>query len=78
MLIDFLNEIVRVSYVYNEIYTECKIVKLENQKIEIQLKGFSVPNFETKVSTLCYNTNHILSQQKGRWETQIVIETERR
>lgn len=74
LLVDFLNEVLTLSQTNKEVYTEISFKRLDEQEIQAELSGFSVPKFEEDIKAVTYHEADIRKNAEGNLETNLVLD----
>lgn len=74
LLIDFLNEALRLSQTHKEAYREVKFQKLEEISLEAELHGNSVASFEDDIKAVTYHEADVRRDEKGEWIAKLVFD----
>ena len=65
LLIDFLNEVLYQTQVNREIYTDVKFLAFSEKKLEAELSGHGVSQFEKDIKAVTYHGEGIKKTAKG-------------
>ena len=78
LLFEFLNEILAQIDIEGMIFKEFKITKLENNKLEAELKGEEFNpekhHAKTQVKAATYSQLKVYKDEKGRWVSQCIVD----
>lgn len=74
LLIDFLNEILSLTHVYHEIYSDVEIIEFTGKGIRIKLKGAGIETFDRDIKGLTYYDPRIIRSESGSWVTKLTVE----
>lgn len=74
LLVDFLNEILAQTDIYNSVFSEIEIEELTNQKITGKIKGNKVERFKEEIKGVTYHGLDIIKNKKGLWEATILFD----
>jgi len=74
LLIDWLNELLSLSHINKEVYTDIKIVKLDDNSLQAEIKGVRVERFNKDIKAATYHEAEVKKNEKGGWETIIVFD----
>ncbi len=74
LLIDFLNEILSLTHVYHEVYSDVEIIDFTGKNIRIKLKGCAIVNFDRDIKGLAYYDPRITRSESGNWVTKLTVE----
>jgi len=72
MFIDFLNELIYLSDINNEIYFQFDL-KIEETSIKGELKGKKVERFKYEIKAVTYN-DLIVKEDNGTWVGEVVFD----
>jgi len=70
---DFLQEVVKLADIYNEIYPKVEIKELSDDAVHAHLYGVKVERFDEDIKAVTYN-DLFVKREKGRWVGQVVID----
>lgn len=74
LLIDFLNETLRLAQTNKESYTQVEFKKILPQSLEANLRGFKVQSFEEDIKAVTYHEAEVKRKKDGIWETNIIFD----
>jgi SHS2 domain-containing protein len=73
LLVDFLSEILTLSDTYHEVYSKVLIVKLNKNKVEAEIEGFGVDQFDEDIKAVTYHGLEI-KKVDDHWETIVLFD----
>ncbi len=73
LLVDFLSEVLSLSDINNEIYPECDIIKLDDNEIEVEVRGLKVDQFDEDIKAVTYHGVKV-GKVGDHWEAEIVFD----
>jgi SHS2 domain-containing protein len=74
LLVDFLNEVLAQTDIYNSVFSEIKIEEFTSQKIRGKIKGHKVERFKEEIKGVTYHGLDIIKNKKGLWEVIILFD----
>lgn len=74
LLVDFLSEILYLSQVNKEIYTDIKLKKLTETELEGELIGRKAERFGEDIKAVTYNSLNIRQRGNGIWEATVLFD----
>jgi len=74
LLVDFLNEVLAKSDIYNCIFNKVKIKKLTDNSIKGIIEGRSVKEFSKEIKAATYHRLNITQDKKGIWKAIILFD----
>lgn len=70
---DFLQEVVKLADIHNEIYPKVVIKELSDDAVHAHLYGAAVKGFDEDIKAVTYN-DLFVKKEKEKWVAQIVID----
>jgi len=78
LLVDFLNQLVYLTDVNNEVYEDYDLAIIEKSNKEWLLegvaKGFKISSLELEIKAVTYNELKIEEDEKGNWLAEVVFD----
>ena len=74
LLIDFLSEVLSISYVNNVIYCEIKFSELSASKITAEVSGQKIDRFDEEIKAVTYHEANITENVQGNWTVTIILD----
>lgn len=74
LLVDFLSELLTLSYIRQAVFCELRVYQLSDNSISAKASGQPVEGFEEDIKAITYHEAHVQRNEQGRWETQIVVD----
>lgn len=74
LLVDFLSEILYLTQVNKEVYTDVKFKKFSNNEIEAELFGQKVERFGQDIKAVTYHNLDIHQKKNKTWEATILFD----
>ena len=74
LLIDFLSEVLTVSYEKRKIFSGLKISELKDSFIKAWVYGISVKSFDEDIKAVTYHLAKVEKNSAGKWQTRIVFD----
>ena len=74
LLVDFLSEVLYLTQVNKEIYTEAKFKKFTDTELEVELIGKKVERFGEDIKAVTYHGLDIHQRGDGIWEAAILFD----
>lgn len=78
LLVDFLNEILALSQINDETYSNIK-VKMpaeveEGLRVEAELEGLEISEFEEDIKAVTYHEADVKKNDAGEWEASLIFD----
>jgi SHS2 domain-containing protein len=74
LLVDFLNEVLYLSQVNQEIYRKVKFKKFTDVELEGELTGFKVERFGEDIKAVTHHNLDIHQKEDGTWEGKVLFD----
>ena len=74
LLIDFLSEVLSLSYTENSIYCEVRISQLTKYKVIADISGNRIDYFEEEINSVTYHEANVQKNDSNQWETCIIFD----
>ncbi len=74
LLVNFLSEILTLSYLNSTLYCECESTKMTDNEIRSVLKGEKVDGFDNDIKAVTFHEADIHVNENGDFETVIVFD----
>lgn len=74
LLIDFLSEILSVSYSDKSVFCKVDILHLSEKQIIADIIGTSIDHFDEEIKAVTYHEAHVRKNSKNNWETNIIFD----
>jgi len=74
LLVDFLGEVLYLTQVNKEIYTNIKFKKLTDMELEGKLVGQKVQRFGEDIKAVTYHELDIRQNENGVWEATVLFD----
>lgn len=74
LLVDFLNEVLAKSDIYNCIFNKIEIEKLTDNSIEGIIEGRSVKEFSKEIKAATYHQLNIKQDKNGDWKAIVLFD----
>lgn len=74
LLVDFLSEVLALSQINGEIYTEVNFSEFSEKELRAELNGFKAKNFDEDIKAVTYHEAEIKQNEKGEWETTLIFD----
>lgn len=74
LLIDFLSEVLTMSYEKRKIFRGLKILELKTQFIKAIIYGTPVEHFDDDIKAVTYHMAEVKKNKAGKWQTRIVFD----
>lgn len=74
LLVDFLNEILRLSQTNMETYDKTEFKELSDNEIEVDILGSKVEKFGEEIKAATYHDLSVSRNKDGIWETIILFD----
>lgn len=73
LLVDFLSETLYQSEMTRSVFFEVKMRRFTNSKIEAELFGRKINQFERNIKVISYHGVSVLRNSEGFWQAEIVF-----
>ncbi len=73
LLVDFLNQVLTLSDVYNAVFDKVEIEKLTKQEIQGKIKGQKVDKFKEEIKAVTYH-NLAVEKKDGIWQATVLFD----
>jgi len=73
LLVDFLNEVLYLTQVHREIYTDLKFKKLTDQEIEGEIIGQTIDKFNEDIKAATHHNLEIREKTEG-WQATVLFD----
>lgn len=73
LLVDFLNEILYLTQVHREIYTDIKFKRLTDQEIKGEMIGQPIDKFQEDIKAATYHGLEVQEKPEG-WEATVLFD----
>lgn len=74
LLIDFLSEVLTLSYTQKALFCRTTFLQLTETKLSATLEGVSVEGFAEDVKAVTYHEADVVKNEKGDYETVVVLD----
>lgn len=74
LLVDFLNEVLYLTQVNKEVYSEVKFTKFSDTAIEAKLLGKKVESFGEDIKAVTYHGLDIRQTDKEAWQATVLFD----
>jgi len=74
LLIDFLSEILTLSYIHGTIFNKVDFTHISNQETSAIIRGFKVDKFDEDIKAVTYHEANVHKNKNGKWETIIIFD----
>jgi len=74
LLVDFLNEVLAKSDIYNSVFNNIKIEKLTDNSIKGIIEGKNVKEFSKEIKAATYHELNITQDKNGDWKAIILFD----
>ncbi|MBE9489315.1 MAG: archease [Bacteroidetes bacterium] len=74
LLIDFLSEVLSLSYVEKAIFCKAQILKFSKYKILAEVLGDPIDYFEEEIKAVTYHEANVQKNDNNEWETCIIFD----
>ena len=74
LLVDFMSEVLTLSYEEVALYCEFEILKLDETSLTATIKGCSIDSFDTDVKAVTYHEADVKKSKLRNWETVIIFD----
>lgn len=74
LLVDFLNEILGLSYTDKAIYTNLCFKEFDENHLFAEISGYKVAHFAEDIKGVTYHEADLKQNEKGEWETTIILD----
>ncbi|MCK5443502.1 MAG: archease [Maribacter sp.] len=74
LLIDFLSEVLSLSYIEKAIFCKVHILKFSKYKILAEVLGNPIDHFEEEIKAVTYHEANVQKNDSNQWETCIIFD----
>jgi len=74
LLVDFLNEVLYLNQVNREVYSDLKISKFWDNKLEGKVSGKKVERFGEDIKAVTYHNLKVQQKKDGTWEATVLFD----
>jgi len=74
LLVDFLSEVLYLTQVNKEIYTDVKFKKFSDKEISAEIMGRKVERFGEDIKAVTYHNLDVHQKEDGSWEGTILFD----
>ena len=74
LLVDFLSEILSLTYVQKAVFTNIYFSELTNNKIDAQLYGKWIDGCDEEIKGVTYHEAYVKRNEDGTWESHIIFD----
>ena len=74
LLIDFLSDLLTLSYTEKAIFCEVKIEEMTDNSVVAKVYGKRVDGFEEDIKAVTYHEAEVRKNRMGNWETLVIID----
>lgn len=75
LLIDFLSDVLSMSYIEKTIFCKVNILEFSEYKIKAEIKGYDVQMFDEEIKAVTYHEANVhLDEEDELWKTCIIFD----
>lgn len=74
LFIDFLSDLLTLSYAENVIFCEMALDELSEQSVKATVRGGKAPFFEEDIKAVTYHEAEVRKNEAGRYETLVIFD----
>lgn len=74
LLVDFLNEALRLAQEHKEFYTKTAFSRLDETALEADLYGRLVEQFDDEIKAVTYHEAEVSRTPDGKWRAKIIFD----
>ncbi len=74
LLIDFLSEVLSLSYTEKSIFCKVTFKEFEVREIMAEIEGVKIESFEEEIKAVTYHEAHVEKEKNNVWKTNIVFD----
>jgi SHS2 domain-containing protein len=74
LLIDFLSEILTLSYIHGTIFNEVDFTHISDHETSAIIHGVKVDKFDEDIKAVTYHEADVHKKKNGKWETVIIFD----
>ena len=74
LLIDFLSEVLTMSYLENAVFCDVEILHLSEFEVETILTGDRTGAFDEEIKAVTYHEANVVQKEDGTWHTLIIFD----
>lgn len=74
LLIDFLNDVLTLSHIHKELYSEVVFKKITETALEAELHGAHISEFAEDIKAATYHEADVTKDASGMWRTNLIFD----
>jgi SHS2 domain-containing protein len=74
LLVDFLSEVLYLTQVHKEIYSEIRFIKFTDKELEVELTGYEVERFGEDIKAVTHHNVDVHQREDGTWEATVLFD----
>ncbi len=74
LLIDFLSDVLSLSYVEKSIYCKVHLLQFSSKKIVAEVYGTTIDEFDEEIKAVTYHEADVQKNSDNNWETHIIFD----
>ena len=74
LLIDFLSEILTLSYVEKAVFCSVRFARLDDQGLECTVFGYPIDQLDEEIKAVTYTEAHVVRTKNRTWFTDVVFD----
>lgn len=74
LLVDFLNEVLALSYSYRTLFCELQVDRMVDDELECFVTGVEVPGFDEDIKAVTYHEADVKRNADDKFETVIIFD----
>ncbi|MDI6591965.1 MAG: archease [Patescibacteria group bacterium] len=74
LLVDFLSEVLYLSQVNREAYSNVKFAKFSDRELEAEIFGQKVERFGEDIKAVTYHNSEVKQNEDGSWQATILFD----
>ncbi len=74
LLVDFLSEILSLTYIQKALFSNIYFSELSNNKIDAQLYGKWIDGCDEEIKAVTYHEAYVKQNEDGTWESHIIFD----
>ncbi len=74
LLVEFLNELLRMAHAHKEVYLKIEFTRFDKNSLDATLEGVPVEGFHEEVKAVTHHEAEVRQNEKGGWEALILFD----
>lgn len=74
LLIDFLSEVLSLSYVHKAVFCEADFIEISDYSLHAEIAGSQIETYDEEIKAVTYHEAAVEQSVSGNWQTIIVFD----